>query len=93
MDPSMDDPMSDEEDGDNSRASGGGGAMDDDVLEGEQIAEEDVYEYGDPNDPLDRVLDVYLAEELEDNLWVDCFDLAYTWFWWWAFGMILQYNY
>lgn len=81
MDPSMDDPMSDEEeDGDNSRASGGGGgAMDDDVLEGEQIAEEDVYEYGDPDDPLDRVLDVYLAEELENSLWVDPYYLGYKW--------------
>lgn len=81
MDPSMDEPMSDEEeDGDNSRASGGGGgAMDDDVLEGEQIEEEDVYEYGDPDDPLDRVLDVYLAEELEDSLWVDPCNIPHKW--------------
>lgn len=75
FDPSMDDPMSEEEDEDE----GGHPVARDDsddahskgvVLEGEEIAEEDVYAYGDPDDPLDRVLDVYLSQELEDRLWV-----------------------
>ena len=69
MDPSMEDPMSDEEgDGEDITVSGVSGGVEHDVLEGEEMAEEDVYEYGDPDDPLDRVLDVYLADELEDNL-------------------------
>lgn len=64
MDPSMDDPMSeDEEDLDHSLGDGEG-----EVVEGVEIAEEDVYAYGDPDDPLDRVLDVYLSQELEDQL-------------------------
>lgn len=32
------------------------------------IKEEDAYVYGDPDDPVKRVLDVYLSEELEDHL-------------------------
>lgn len=69
MDPSMDDPMSDEElgdiDFDDDEEQPPGGV---DVVEADEIAEEDVYAYDDPNDPLDRVLDVYLAEDLEDHL-------------------------
>lgn len=66
MDPLMDDPMSEEEEAaeedlDDAAGSGEG-------LERVEIAEEDVYAYGDPDDPLDRVLDVYLAEELENHL-------------------------
>lgn len=67
----MDDPMSEEEEeedmdlppGDSGSSSGEGV-----VVEGVEIAEEDVYAYGDPDDPLDRVMDVYLADELEDHL-------------------------
>lgn len=39
------------------------------VAAGEQEQEEDdVYAYEDPNDPVDRVLDVYLSDQLEDQL-------------------------
>lgn len=70
----MDDPMSEEEEeedmdlppGGSGSGSGSGGKGV--VVEGVEIAEEDVYAYGDPDDPLDRVLDVYLADELEDHL-------------------------
>ncbi|CAM9187559.1 unnamed protein product [Ectocarpus sp. 6 AP-2014] len=83
MDPSMDDPMSEEEEDEDmdlppgeSRSSGGGsgsgsgGGGKGVVVKGVEIAEEDVYAYGDPDDPLDRVLDVYLADELEDHLYL-----------------------
>lgn len=30
--------------------------------------DDDVYAYEDPNDPVDRVLDVYLSDQLEDQL-------------------------
>eukprot|EP00903_Cladosiphon_okamuranus_P021669 g19922.t1 len=69
MDPSMDDPMSEEEEDEElpvDSGSTGKGV----VVEGVEIAEEDVYAYGDPDDPLDRVLDVYLADELEDHLYL-----------------------
>lgn len=71
MDPSMDDPMDDpmsEEEEDEDFPAGSGGSGKGVVVEGVEIAEEDVYAYGDPDDPLDRVLDVYLADELEDHL-------------------------
>lgn len=75
MDPSMDDPMSEEDEddmdmppGDDSISSGSGGGGKGVVVEGVEVTEEDVYAYGDPDDPLDRVLDVYLADELEDHL-------------------------
>lgn len=66
----MDDPMSEEEEEeeDEDLPLGGGGSGKGVVVEGVEIAEEDVYAYGDPDDPLDRVLDVYLADELEDHL-------------------------
>lgn len=67
MDPSMDDPMSEETD-DEELPSGSGSGGKGVVVEGVEIAEDDVYAYGDPDDPLDRVLDVYLADELEDHL-------------------------
>ncbi|CAN0399070.1 unnamed protein product, partial [Ectocarpus sp. 12 AP-2014] len=80
MDPSMDDPMSEEEEDEDmdlppgeSRSGGGGGDSGGGkgvVVKGVEIAEEDVYAYGDPDDPLDRVLDVYLADELEDHLYL-----------------------
>ncbi|CAB1119964.1 unnamed protein product [Ectocarpus sp. CCAP 1310/34] len=82
MDPSMDDPMSEEEEDEDmdlppgeSRSSvggsgSGGGGGKGVVVKGVEIAEEDVYAYGDPDDPLDRVLDVYLADELEDHLYL-----------------------
>lgn len=64
----MDDPMSEDEDllGEMPQDGGDEGV----VIEGAEIPpeEEDVYAYGDPDDPLDRVLDVYLADELEDHL-------------------------
>lgn len=63
----MDDPMSEEEE-DEDLPVGSGGSGKGVVVEGVEIAEEDVYAYGDPDDPLDRVLDVYLADELEDHL-------------------------
>eukprot|EP00752_Nemacystus_decipiens_P016290 g14568.t1 len=69
MDPSMDDPMSEEEEDEDLPVGSGGGGKGV-VVEGEEIAEEDVYAYGDPDDPLDRVLDVYLADELEDHLYL-----------------------
>lgn len=70
MDPSMDDPMSEEEEEDDDYLPPGdsGSSSKGVVVEGVEIAEEDVYAYGDPDDPLDRVLDVYLADELEDHL-------------------------
>lgn len=69
MDPSMDDPMSEEDEGEDIPVgSGGSGSGKGVVVEGVEFAEEDVYVYGDPDDPLDRVLDVYLADELEDHL-------------------------
>lgn len=65
----MDDPMSEEEEEeDEDLPLGSGGSGKGVVVEGVEIAEEDVYAYGDPDDPLDRVLDVYLADELEDHL-------------------------
>ncbi|CAM9968614.1 unnamed protein product [Scytosiphon promiscuus] len=79
MDPSMDDPMSEEEDdddldlppgGDSGSSGSGGGDGKGVVVEGVEVTEEDVYAYGDPDDPLDRVLDVYLADELEDHLYL-----------------------
>lgn len=62
----MDDPMSDEEALPAEMPQDGGDQGV--VIEGAEIPEEDVYAYGDPDDPLDRVLDVYLADELEDHL-------------------------
>lgn len=65
----MDDPMSEEEEEEEEDLPMGGGSSGEGVVvEGVEIAEEDVYAYGDPDDPLDRVLDVYLADELEDHL-------------------------
>lgn len=66
----MDDPMSEEEDMDYPPGADGSdsGSAKGVVVEGVEIAEEDVYAYGDPDDPLDRVLDVYLADDLEDHL-------------------------
>lgn len=66
----MDDPMSEEEEEEDEDLPGdsGGSSGKGVVVEGVEIAEEDVYAYGDPDDPLDRVLDVYLADELEDHL-------------------------
>lgn len=63
----MDDPMS-EEDDEEDLPGGGGGGGGGEVVEGIEVAEGEVYAYGDPDDPLDRVLDVYLADELEDHL-------------------------
>lgn len=34
----------------------------------EEEGEEEAYAYADPNDPVDRVLDVYLSDQLEDHL-------------------------
>lgn len=65
----MEDPMSEEEEEEEEEdlpyPAGGSEGI---VLEGVEIAEEDIYAYGDPDDPLDRVLDVFLSEELEDHL-------------------------
>ena len=68
MDPSMDDPMSEEEEEDDDGLDLPAGSDEGVVVEGVEIAEEDIYAYGDPDDPIDRVLDVYLADELEDHL-------------------------
>lgn len=69
MDPSMDDPMSEEEEEDDDDGLDLPAGSDEGVVvEGVEIAEEDIYAYGDPDDPIDRVLDVYLADELEDHL-------------------------
>lgn len=68
MDPSMDDPMSEEEEDDDDGLDLPAGSDEGVVMEGVEIAAEDIYAYGDPDDPIDRVLDVYLADELEDHL-------------------------
>lgn len=79
MDPMMmdDELMSDEDldppdrdsEGDGERTIGSGAAAAAKEQE-EEEEEEEVYAYADPNDPVDRVLDVYLSDQLEDHLWV-----------------------
>lgn len=66
MDSVMDDPMSEDEDLDPPDHMTS--IEDDDGLVGGAEEADDVYAYADPNDPVDRILDVYLSDHLEDHL-------------------------
>lgn len=65
MDPMLD--LSDE-DIELDRDHGGEDLEEDASNEDDIKVEEDVYAYQDPDDPVQRVLDVYLADDLEDNM-------------------------
>lgn len=71
MDPLMDDPSSEEDldpdlmdDEEEGPGPGDGGSAAGGVVD----EEHDAYALGDPDDPVERVLDVYLSEHLEDHL-------------------------